>query len=157
MNCFYHRYVAGMPGVSDHAEIAESIPFGATLIVMIGLANLCVMLRPARLCFLVIFTFAVGGTAPSFAMELKVSANTMVLSGEVVARDLDRIKEVFKANPAITHVVLRNSMGGNSWTGYRLGELFREKGVTTAVSGFCVSSCSRLFLGGKVDKATLIL
>ena len=27
----------------------------------------------------------------------------------------------------ITHVVLRNSMGGNSWTGYRLGELFREK------------------------------
>lgn len=91
-----------------------------------------------------------GGTAPILAMELKVSANALVLSGEVVARDLDRITETFKANPAITHVVLRNSMGGNSWTGYRLGELFREKGVTTTVSGFCVSSCSRLFLGGKV-------
>ena len=74
----------------------------------------------------------------------------MVLSGEVVRRDLEQIKDAFKANPAITHVVLRNSMGGNSWTGYRLGELFREKGVTTAVSGFCVSACSRLFLGGKV-------
>ena len=90
------------------------------------------------------------GTAPALAMELKISANTLVLTGEVVARDLDRIKDAFKANPAITHVVLRNSMGGNSWTGYRLGELFRERGMTTAVSGFCVSSCSRLFLGGKV-------
>lgn len=117
---------------------------------MIRLPDLCVMLRPARLFLLVIFTFAMAGTTPALAMELKVNANALVLSGEVVARDLDRIKVVFKANPAITHVVLRNSMGGNSWTGYRLGELFREKGVTTAVSGFCVSSCSRLFLGGKV-------
>ena len=83
-------------------------------------------------------------------MDLKIASNAMVLSGEVVARDLDRVKDAFKANPTITHVVLRNSMGGNSWTGYRLGELFREKGVTTAVSGFCVSACSRLFLGGKV-------
>lgn len=96
-----------------------------------------------------IFTFAMFGSTPAVAMEMKISANALVLSGEVVARDLDRIKDVFKANPAITHVVLRNSMGGNSWTGYRLGELFREKGVTTAVSGFCISSCSRLFLGGK--------
>ncbi len=86
----------------------------------------------------------------SLAMDMKITSHAMVLSGEVVARDLDRIKAAFKANPGITHVVLRNSMGGNSWTGYRLGELFREKGVTTAVSGFCVSSCSRLFLGGKV-------
>lgn len=40
---------------------------------------------------------------------------------------------------SITHVVLRNSMGGNSWTGYRLGELFREKGVTNGGIGFlCV-------------------
>ena len=81
-------------------------------------------------------------------MELKIVSNVLVLSGEVVARDLDRIKEAFKAHPAMSHVVLRNSMGGNSWTGYRLGELFRERGTTTAVSGFCVSSCSRLLLAG---------
>ena len=83
-------------------------------------------------------------------MELKIVSNVLVLSGEVVARDLDRVNDAFKAHPAMSHVVLRNSMGGNSWTGYRLGELFRERGMTTAVSGFCVSSCSRLFLGGKV-------
>ncbi|MEO7253462.1 MAG: hypothetical protein ABIZ64_04375 [Casimicrobium sp.] len=98
----------------------------------------------------VIFAMVAAFSATSFAMDLKITANAMLLSGEVVPRDLDRIRAAFKANPTITHVVLRNSMGGNSWTGYRLGELFREKGVTTAVSGFCVSSCSRLFLGGKV-------
>jgi hypothetical protein len=88
--------------------------------------------------------------APATAMEFKRLGATLVLSGEVVARDLDRARAEFKTAPAITHVVLRNSMGGNSWTGYRLGELFREHSVTTAVSGHCVSSCSRLFLGGKV-------
>jgi hypothetical protein len=30
-----------------------------------------------------------------------------------------------------------------------MGELFRAKGLQTAVSGYCYSSCSRMFLGGK--------
>ncbi len=84
-----------------------------------------------------------------FAMELRVVDRTIILSGEVIHADLERVTKAFAAHPNVTHVVLRNSMGGNSWTGYRLGELFRARGVTTAVSGFCVSSCSRLFLGGK--------
>ncbi len=88
-------------------------------------------------------------TQATQAMEFKRLGNTLIMSGEVVARDLDRAKKEFNAAPIITHVVLRNSMGGNSWTGYRLGELFRENSVTTAVSGHCISSCSRLFLGGK--------
>jgi hypothetical protein len=83
------------------------------------------------------------------AMSMKTINNTLILSGEVERRDLDRVQAEFKKTPTIAHVVLRNSMGGNSWTGYRLGELFRERGVTTVVSGYCVSSCSRLFLGGK--------
>lgn len=92
---------------------------------------------------------ALLAAAPAQSMTFKREGSTLILSGEVVARDLDRAKAEFKTAPAITHVVLRNSMGGNSWTGYRLGELFREHGVTTVVSGHCVSSCSRLFLGGK--------
>jgi hypothetical protein len=82
-------------------------------------------------------------------MTHSVQQNVLVLSGEVVHADLQRTKDTLAAHPQITHVVLRNSMGGNSWTGYRMGELFREKGLTTVVSGHCVSSCSRLFLGGK--------
>jgi hypothetical protein len=103
---------------------------------------------------IVFFMFIVAGwttliNGSVFAMELRVVDRAMILSGEVIYADLERVKKTFTAHPNITHVVLRNSMGGNSWTGYRIGELFREKGVTTAVSGFCVSSCSRLFLGGK--------
>jgi hypothetical protein len=100
--------------------------------------------------FLLTVSLALSAVAPiADAMEFKRLGSTLILSGEVVARDLDRAKAEFKTTPIITHVVLRNSMGGNSWTGYRLGELFRENGVTTAVSGHCISSCSRLFLGGK--------
>lgn len=81
------------------------------------------------------------------AMSQTVVQDTLILSGEIERRDLDRIKATL-ARTEIRTVVLRNSMGGNSWTGYRLGELFREKRLTTVVSGHCVSSCSRLFLGG---------
>jgi len=80
-------------------------------------------------------------------MALERHGDTLILSGEIVRRDLDRIRQAFAEAPVRT-VVLRNSMGGNSWTGYRLGEFFRERGVRTLVSGHCVSACSRLFLGG---------
>jgi hypothetical protein len=86
----------------------------------------------------------------SHAMIHQVNGNALILSGEVVYADLERAKKTLDDDKGITHVVLRNSMGGNSWTGYRMGELFRERGLTTVVSGHCVSSCSRLFLGGKV-------
>ena len=102
-----------------------------------------------HLPFLAVVALVLSAVTPTLAMNFKRVGSTLILSGEVVARDLDKAKAELKVAPAITHVVLRNSMGGNSWTGYRLGELFREHGVTTAVSGHCVSSCSRLFLGGK--------
>lgn len=107
--------------------------------------------KPTRQCTLMrmIAALALVATTSVFAMEFKRIDTTLILSGEVVQPDLDRAKAEFTRPPAITHVVLRNSMGGNSWTGYRLGELFREHGVTTVVSGHCVSSCSRLFLGGR--------
>ena len=150
MNCFYHRCGARMMSVSDHAGIAGSAPFAATISVMIRPVFSSTLLHRVRIILRTISTLMATAVMPAFAMELKVSADALVLSGEVVARDLDRIKDVLRQNANITHVVLRNSMGGNSWTGYRLGELFREKGMITAVSGYCVSSCSRLFLGGKV-------
>jgi hypothetical protein len=105
--------------------------------------------RAPRRCARHLAIACVALMASARAMDLKRIDHTLILSGVVVQPDLDRITKEFATQPAITHVVLRNSMGGNSWTGYRLGELFRKKGVTTAVSGHCVSSCSRLFLGGK--------
>ncbi|TAG79466.1 MAG: hypothetical protein EAZ21_10380 [Betaproteobacteria bacterium] len=83
------------------------------------------------------------------AMQLARAGDALVLSGEIVYQDLARVRDALDRAPQIQVIVLRNSMGGNSWTGYRLGELFRERGLTTVVSGHCVSSCSRLFLGGR--------
>ncbi|MFN3628701.1 MAG: hypothetical protein ACK4XK_01385, partial [Casimicrobiaceae bacterium] len=88
------------------------------------------------------------------AMTLVRHGDTLILSGTIERRDLDRVQTEFAKPPALTTVVLRNSMGGNSWTGYRLGELFRTRGVRTLVSGHCVSACSRLFLGGATRQFT---
>jgi len=91
---------------------------------------------------------AFSGVAAS-AMELAKFGNTIILSGSVNGSEWAMVKDAFAANPHIDLVVLRNSHGGDADTGYQLGEFFRERGVTTAVSGYCVSSCSRMFLGGK--------
>ncbi len=88
-----------------------------------------------------------GGSA--LAMALASHGNTIILSGPVTGGELVLVKDAFAANPKIDLVVLRNSHGGDAWTGYRVGEFLREAGVTTAVSGYCISSCSRMFLGGK--------
>jgi hypothetical protein len=82
------------------------------------------------------------------AMELKVVANQLILSGRVVGDEPEKVREALASSPEIDTVVLRNSPGGNAPAGYRVGELLREHGLRTAVSGYCYSSCSRMFLGG---------
>lgn len=82
-------------------------------------------------------------------MELSKFGNTIILSGPVNGGEWALIKDAFATNPNIDLVILRNSHGGEAGTGYEVGEFFRQKGVTTAVSGYCISSCSRMFLGGK--------
>ncbi len=83
------------------------------------------------------------------AMEAKVVNDTLILSGPVVQGDIQRFNEALAANPGISTVVLRNSLGGHVESGYRIGELIRKQGLSTVVSGHCVSSFSRMFLGGK--------
>jgi hypothetical protein len=87
--------------------------------------------------------------ATAHAMEMVVTGNTIILSGAVKGDEPSLVKAAFAANPQIDLVVLRNSYGGDANAGYRVGEYLREIGVTTAVSGYCISSCSRMFLGGK--------
>jgi hypothetical protein len=90
-----------------------------------------------------------GSAQRAFAMNLKTAGNQLILSGPVVDGDLERIKDALTRAPEIDTVILRNSPGGNIAAGYRTGELFRTRELTTAVSGYCYSSCSRMFLGGK--------
>ena len=82
-------------------------------------------------------------------MDIQTCDNQVILSGRVEGNEYRRLEDVLSKNPKINTAVLRNSPGGDADTGYRVGELFREKGIATFVSGYCRSSCSRLFLGGK--------
>ena len=81
-------------------------------------------------------------------MELKVVGNQLILSGRVVGDEPEKVREAFASSPEIDTAVLRNSPGGDAPAGYQLGQMFRERGVRTAVSGYCYSSCSRMFLAG---------
>jgi hypothetical protein len=88
-------------------------------------------------------------TSLACAMEIAVAGDQLILSGPVVAHDYDEVAGTLAAKPQIKIVILRNSPGGDAPTGYHLGELFRKMSLQTAVSGFCYSSCSRLYLGGR--------
>ncbi len=93
--------------------------------------------------------FAALLALPAQGMEIRTCENQVILSGRVEGNEYRRVEDVLAQNPGIKTAILRNSPGGDADTGYRLGALFREKGIATYVSGYCRSSCSRLFLGGK--------
>ena len=93
--------------------------------------------------------FALLWANSAIAMDIEARAPFVILSGSVTGTELRQLKDVIDNNPGITTVVLKNSRGGDARTGYAVGEYIREKGLSTAVSGFCRSSCSRMFLGGK--------
>jgi hypothetical protein len=96
----------------------------------------------------VLFLFLIlAGTA--HAMEFEVRVPFVVMSGSVTGMELRELKSVLEKNLGITTVVLKNSHGGDAATGYAVGEFIRERGLNTALSGYCISSCSRMFLGGK--------
>jgi hypothetical protein len=86
---------------------------------------------------------------PAQGMDIRTCDDQVILSGPVEGNEYNRVEDILSQNPKIRTAVLRNSPGGDADTGYRVGELFREKGIATYASGFCRSSCSRLFLGGK--------
>jgi hypothetical protein len=85
----------------------------------------------------------------SSAMELKVAGNQLILSGRVIGDEPGKVAEALAKSPAIDTVILRNSPGGDAPAGYQIGQLLRERGLHTAVSGYCYSSCSRMLLGGR--------
>ncbi len=91
---------------------------------------------------------AVAWASNARAMDIETRAPFVILSGAVTGIELRMLKSVIDTSPTITTVVLKDSRGGDARAGYAVGEYIREKRLNTAVSGFCRSSCSRMFLGG---------
>ncbi len=112
-------------------------------------ANNAQMFHRFQIYTLVVVCFgSLASSTPSSAMNLKLVGDQLFLSGSVEAGDEVSVQGALAENPAIRTVILRNSPGGDVRTAYAIGNLIRAKRLRTAVSGYCNSGCSRLFLGG---------
>jgi len=104
--------------------------------------------RRTALAALLLILMSTFSPTRTLAMELKIVGNQIILSGPVVGDEPGKVREALASSPGIDTVILRNSPGGDAPSGYQVGALLRERSLRTAVSGYCYSSCSRMFLGG---------
>jgi hypothetical protein len=106
-------------------------------------------LRALHRVALVAAALAMAMAAPAAAMHMQVAGDQIILSGAVNPRDDDRLAALLdEQRGKIKTIILRDSPGGDAASGYAIGDLIRKRGLRTAVSGYCLSSCSRMFLGG---------
>ena len=90
-----------------------------------------------------------SSTIHAGAMDVSVAGNQLIMSGGVSGDELAKMRDTLPQNSQIDTVILQDSPGGDVWTAMRLGELFRERGYRTAVSGRCMSACVIIFIGGR--------
>ena len=107
-----------------------------------------ILTRSTGLAAMLLVVTSVFLPARAHAMELRIVGNQMILSGPVIGDERSKVRDALSTSPGIDTVILRNSGGGNAPSGYQVGQLIREHHLRTAVSGYCYSSCSRMFLGG---------
>lgn len=82
------------------------------------------------------------------SMDFRINVPIVVMSGHVDGNEHRVLAAILDNNPGITTVVLKDSGGGDTQTGLATAQLIRDKGLDTAVSGFCRSSCANIFIGG---------
>lgn len=113
------------------------------------------MIQINLICRVIVLCLGVAADAQAMQFELRTIPESspvraeLVMSGRVEGNELGHLKDWVGKNPGIDTVILKNSNGGDAATGYAVGEYIREKGLATGVAGHCLSSCSRMFLGGK--------
>jgi hypothetical protein len=84
------------------------------------------------------------------ALKMEFAGDQVLLEGDVVEGDTSRFNQIVTQHKdVLTTVIVRNCPGGRAEDGYRIGALIRDAGLRTALSGYALSSCSRIFLGGK--------
>ena len=121
---------------------------------MISFFNPYLQLRSLRRCrtpgaWLALLLALCTMVSTAHAMQFEVRVPYVIMSGGVTGMELRQLESVLADNPGITTIILKDSHGGDASSGYEMGAYIREHGLNTAVSGYCISSCSRMFLGGK--------
>jgi hypothetical protein len=84
------------------------------------------------------------------ATDAKVVGDQLILSGRASGNELQLVRDaIAEHGGSIKVVILREHSGRAENTDLmRAADLFTERGWRTAVSGFCGTACSKLFLGG---------
>ncbi|AIY41531.1 autotransporter [Collimonas arenae] len=86
------------------------------------------------------------------AMNMHVNGNQIILSGDVTVNDGDLFADMLgrlrESGRKIDTLVLRNSNGGATFSGYAIADMARRWGLKTVASGYCISSCSGMLIGG---------
>jgi hypothetical protein len=95
-------------------------------------------------------TFLFVSALPAFATEAKVVGDQLILSGRASGNELVLIRDaIAEHGDRIGTVILRDHSGRTeNTTLMRAAELIGERGWRTAISGFCGTACTYLFLGG---------
>lgn len=73
---------------------------------------------------------------------------TITIEGRLLDADADEVIGLGYGKP-ITHVIFKESTGGQWRAGQRIGSWLSGRDITTVVDGFCGSSCAMAFLGGR--------
>ena len=103
--------------------------------------------RGVVLCLWAIAATAAAG--PAQAIKMTLIGDQLTVSGAVYESELPRFVRILnEEGRKVTTIVFRNSPGGSADTAYRISTEIRTRGLTTAVSGYCVSACSIMFMGG---------
>lgn len=88
------------------------------------------------------------------ALEFQVRGSQLIASGPVQPGDELRFEAALKAAPGVRTIVLRNSPGGQLVAGLKIADMIRSRSLRTAVSGYCVSACAIIMVGGYERSST---
>jgi len=81
------------------------------------------------------------------AMTIEQVEGDLFAKGPVGGQDYITFKRAFSSG-TVKRIVLVNSHGGDLWTGMAIARMIQLAGVDTLASGYCISSCSLMFIAG---------
>lgn len=81
----------------------------------------------------------------SIGMTIDARGGRLILQGPVLEDDVKIVQHL----EGVTHIMLKNSGGGDVSAAIELGYQIRARKISTSVEGFCYSACALIFLGGE--------
>lgn len=91
-------------------------------------------------------TVAIASATPAAAATFRVEPHGVVVSGDIVAGDADRLSRAVRDAPV--PIVFVDSPGGVLRESVWMADVIRGAKATVVVSGTCASACFNLFVAG---------